>query len=307
MRISFLKWTFIVGKYAKSVLIIVISAILLIAGGYIFAMQGNEAEAITITEGSAAGQTEASAGDVAKNQSGGDSRVGNGAGSQSGGKAEGQSGGDAGDRGGGHAGGDGVQGEARQPNDGSGIIDDNPDLLKIHVYVTGAVNKPGVYTLEKYSMVVDAVEMAGGLTAEADEERINMVYKLENNAMLNILRKIDDASVKDDEEQPGEVPPDDNLYGDGLIISNDYGGPLIELKEIQSGAEINSKNADLININTAPKELLSTLSGIGAATADKIISYREKNNGFKTIEDLMKVSGIKQAKFDAIKDLISAD
>ena len=176
---------------------------------------------------------------------------------------------------------------------------------KIYVYVTGAVNRPGVYGLEKSSMIVEAVEAAGGLTREADEENINMVYRLEGNAMLNIKRKTNSGSEPGSPEIPeGEEWAEASQYGSGVRLTNDYDGQLIVLEDTNNNGPEANNGVKKISINNASKEVLSTLPGIGTATADKIITYREKNGAFKKIEDIMKVTGIKQAKFDAIKDLI---
>ena len=195
------------------------------------------------------------------------------------------------------------------------------DRDRIYVYVTGAVQKPGVYELARSSMVVDAVEIAGGFTDQADAENINMVYRLESNAMVNIKKKPlapsgnssgaagANAGMSDYPDTGAGVSAsgDDDqnsseLYGSAVEISYDYSGVLATGDNAAEGAE--GDVVRRININTATAEQLATLPGIGKATADSIIAYRGKQK-FNRIEDLMKVSGIKQAKFDAVKDLIS--
>jgi len=293
MRISVLKWTIIVGRYAKSVLLIGISAILLMTGCYIFTVQSVAADAITVVEGNNGAGVDTGTG-AAGAAALGDANDGSGAAAADG-AGEGQSGTQP--QTGGQAGEYGAA--AGEPGAGT----DGDDSNKVYIYVTGAVVKPGVYALEKSSMVVDAVEMAGGLTAEADEENINMVYKLESNAMLNIKRKtveVPAQSAADD----GEADSGDELYGSGVTITSDYDGQLIEMESDDGSTGGENGSESRMNINTASKELLATLPGIGSATANNIITYREKNGGFSKIEDIMKVSGIKQAKFDAIKDLI---
>ena len=212
---------------------------------------------------------------------------------------------------------------------GGGANNPIPDQEKIYVYVTGAVQKPGVYELARSSMVIDAVELAGGFTEQADAENINMVYRLESNAMLNIKKKLPYAAggaggtggesgeggtgagingnAGGDANASGEASGavgqnSSELYGSAAEIAYNYDGVLMTGDNAAEDAE--SPGARRVNINTAPAEELATLPGIGKSTADSIIAYRGKQK-FNRIEDLMKVSGIKQAKFDAVKDLIS--
>ena len=186
----------------------------------------------------------------------------------------------------------------------------------IYIYVTGAVRNPGVYEMPRFSMIVDAVHMAGGFTEQADVETMNMVYVLEKNALLNIKRK----PSADDETAGGSTqtastgkntgtsvsPP----YGDGVEISMEYDGVLLSDGKVGTGvptddAGVGGSEQRRINLNKATKEELTQLPGIGAATADKILAYRQQNGSFKAIEELMNISGIKQAKFDGLKDKVT--
>jgi len=193
---------------------------------------------------------------------------------------------------------------------------------RIYVYVTGAVKKPGVYALARSSMVIDAVEMAGGFNEHADAENINMVYRLESNAMLNIKRKplpepsgisfneglngdggTGGAANKNNETGANNGGFNNTpLYGSAVDINYNYDG--VVMTGDNAADNHDGPGARKININSANAEELATLPGIGKATADNIIAYRNKQM-FNRIEDLMKVSGIKQAKFDAVKDLIT--
>ena len=143
----------------------------------------------------------------------------------------------------------------------------------IWVYVVGEVKQPGVYALSSGAMVSEAIEAAGGFTEQGDAEAINLVAVLGENTMIKIPAK-------------GEHTEDSTW----LISGNTSG----------QAAQASGK----ININTASQEELCTLSGIGENTAKKIINYREANGPFKTIEDIMNVSGIKESAFSKIKDLI---
>ena len=135
----------------------------------------------------------------------------------------------------------------------------------IYVYICGEVNCPGVYEIKRGSILNDAVEMAGGMTSEAAKEDIDLVMILNNNITVKIPK-----------------------VGDELVtISSDTEGA----------------GTGLVNINTADRETLKTLPGIGDVMADSIIEYRQ-DNVFEEKEDLMKVKGIGQSKFDKVKDLI---
>ncbi len=139
----------------------------------------------------------------------------------------------------------------------------------IYVYIVGQVKCPGVYELTSGCMVSHAVEAAGGFSENADREAVNMVEVLTGNTMI-------------------KVPAQGESFSE-IIISGGLGGS-------------DTGNGDKVNINTAGAEELCTLSGIGESTAKKIISFRETNGNFETIEDIMDVPGIKEAKFLAIKE-----
>jgi competence protein ComEA len=181
----------------------------------------------------------------------------------------------------------------------------------IYVYVTGAVKNPGVYELARSSMIVDAVELAGGFTEQADAENVNMVYRLESNAMLNIKRKPEQSGADADADGGGSAPASASglaptaantarQYGDAAEISYGYDDILLS-----PDAAAGTGSEPRLNLNTATLAQLQTLPGIGEATAKKIIAYREKNQRFLQIEELMNISGIKQAKFDGLKDQVT--
>ena len=152
-------------------------------------------------------------------------------------------------------------------------IETKDEVEKIIVYITGAVNKVGVYELEENSRIKDIVEMAEGLKEEADLQKINLAGLLEDGMKIYIPFK----GEKENEQS------EDN--------------------EINNTANVENKKTK-ININTATQKELETLPGIGEATALKIVNYRKQNGKFSKIEDIKKVSGIGDSKFEKIKDLI---
>ena len=140
---------------------------------------------------------------------------------------------------------------------------------EIAVYITGEVKQPGVYYIESGLRLNDLIEICGGLTDKADLSDINLAEK------LNDSDKIDISSI------------------------------IVEKDEMNSISDIDNNN-DLININTASKEELKTLNGIGDTLANNIIEYRN-NCKFDTIEDILNVNGIGESKYDGIKEYICVD
>ena len=149
-------------------------------------------------------------------------------------------------------------------SDDSTKDDSNTD---IYVHICGAVINPGVYQVPAGTRVYQALELAGGSSDDAYLSGINLADKLADGQKVYI---------------PAEG---ENAEG---ILSIDSGG-------VQSV---------MININTASEAELMTLPGIGQSRAKDIINYRVKNGLFESINDIMKVSGIKEAAFEKIKDLI---
>ena len=138
---------------------------------------------------------------------------------------------------------------------------------QVYVYVTGAVANPGVYSLDEGLRVCDAVEAAGGLTEDADASTVNLARVLSDGEHIALPTK-------------AEVETALGSAGGAAVASS------------------------LVNINTADASALETLSGVGSATAQAIISDREQNGPFSTIEDLMRVDGIGEKKFAKLKDSI---
>jgi competence protein ComEA len=184
----------------------------------------------------------------------------------------------------------------------------------IKVYVVGCVNKPGIVTIEKGQMIHDAIVLAGGLTEEADSGNINMVYKLNENVMLCIKSKREvekevkqgsDKEAKTENKRLEEAASGSNAV---IVWKNGESAVIIGDGDDNNGTGTEEDNkTKLININTATADELDTLPGVGEATARDIIAFREKNGGFKKIEDIMRVPRIKQNRFDRIKDYITVE
>ena len=155
---------------------------------------------------------------------------------------------------------------------------------KIIVYITGEIKNKGIYELEENSRVSDIIQTAGGLTDKADISNINLAYMLEDGMKIDI-------------PQIGENNKE-NIDNENLYISKENNNI-----ESPNYSNQNSKN-NKININTASQTELENLPGIGKSTAIKIIDYRKEKGKFKSIEELKKVNGIGESKYNKIKELI---
>ncbi len=158
---------------------------------------------------------------------------------------------------------------------------ESDDQLKICVHVCGAVKNPGVYELPAGSRVYEAVQAAGGFSENADESYVNQAQQLPDAVQL-VIPTVDQVEAL----EQGELP------------QTDFTGSL----EAESAADDGK-----ININTASESQLCDIPGIGAVRASAIAAYRQEHGAFETIEDIMKVSGIKQGTYDKIKDSITVN
>lgn len=152
------------------------------------------------------------------------------------------------------------------------------EFKNIIVEIKGEVKSPNVYTMDYGSRVYDLVKKAGGFTEKADKLSINCSMKLKDEDCIIIYNK--------DEKERTSSP-----YANTDSSRNE-------------GSFNSSLSSGKININTAGKEELITLPGIGDVTAEKIIDYREKNGKFNSIEDLTKIDRIGEKTLDKFKDKI---
>ena len=159
------------------------------------------------------------------------------------------------------------------------------------VHICGAVSAPGVYELPAGSRIIDAVEAGGGFLPEADEACCNLAEEIVDGCQIYIMTKSESCADGQTEKKAGiQTSPDSDMQTtDRNVRSN--GAPALE--------------NGLVNLNTADVAALMTLPGIGESRAKAIISYREQHGAFAKIEDIMKISGIKQAAFSKIKDKIT--
>lgn len=148
------------------------------------------------------------------------------------------------------------------------------EAVAVFVYICGAVEAPGVYKLDSDSRVYEAIEQAGGVTGTAAGEALNQARLIVDGERIY-------------------VPTTEELEK-GIVDGS--------MPEV-TGTDNNTEGK--ININTALKEELKLLPGIGDAKAGSIVSYRDENGAFQSIEELMMVEGIKEGVFNKIKDNIT--
>lgn len=150
------------------------------------------------------------------------------------------------------------------------------------VYVTGAVKNPGVYEVAAGSRVYEALKAAGGFTANANQEAVNLAAKLQDGEQVKFF-------MKGEAVRQAAVPPSGTAPQAGTVNS----------------AAPRAAPSGRININTASQSELESIRGVGPKTAQSIIDYRTQNGSFKRVEDIMNVKGIGEKKFDSMKDQIS--
>lgn len=143
-----------------------------------------------------------------------------------------------------------------------------PTVTEVVAHAAGAVTDPGVYTLAAGARVADLVDAAGGARPRADLDRINLAAPLGDGAQIYVPR-LGEATPPTAEAPAGPAAP------------------------------------SLVDLNTAGSEELETLPGIGPATAAAIIQHRQDNGPFTSVDDLVTVSGIGDAKMAAVRDLVT--
>ncbi len=163
------------------------------------------------------------------------------------------------------------------------------EVKLLGVHVSGAVRNPDqVWFLPEGSRIADAIEAAGGALKTADLKRLNLAAYLADSMRIYV-------PFLEDESDP-------YTGMEGFVT---MGGSDAEGSGSEKNTSMNLGEADLTNINLATKIELMTLPGIGETYADRIIRYREENGPFQSIEEIMKVEGIGEKKFEQLKYYIT--
>lgn len=153
------------------------------------------------------------------------------------------------------------------------------EVPEVTVYVTGAVQKPGLVTVPEGTRIAAAVEACGGMLPTAAKESINFAQVLKDGQQITVPER---------QQLPAQA-----ISGTASAAA--------QAKTVAAGGTVSS---GLVNINTADEKLLDTLPGIGPAMAKRIIEYRETQGPFTAIEELKRVKGIGEAKFAKLKNKV---
>ena len=151
----------------------------------------------------------------------------------------------------------------------------------LQVFVCGAVINPGVYRLKKQARIYEAVEAAGGFGTDADRDWLNMAEVVQDGEKIRVYTAEETQKLRAS-----------GLEDPGLAASPGMSSEV-------------SGTGEKINLNTATREQLMSLPGIGEAKADAVIAYRKERGRFQNIEEIMNINGIKEAVFFKIKDRIT--
>ena len=183
---------------------------------------------------------------------------------------------------------------------------------KIAVHICGAVNQPGVYYLKKDQRLYEGIQKAGGFRKDADADYLNQAMGLEDGMKITVPTKeeIENTVISQTENVENVKHELSDSFADAYIQQEEF------TKEVAIESEYLQKNdnegknevkeqSGKIDLNTADEAQLCTLPGIGASRAKSIIVYRQEYGLFQKIEDVMKVSGIKEAAFEKIKDYVT--
>jgi len=203
--------------------------------------------------------------------------------------------------------------------DSSGLTEQNKgksggESKDIFIHVIGSVKNPGVVKIPAGSRIENALQASGGAKEDADLEMVNLAYKLEDGQQVYIPAKEKLPKTKTTEKKnagtlvnnPAKssqkpIPGVQTAQTSGAKTVSSSGGGVKADELVKAG----DNKGSLININTAGLTELDSLQGIGPATAQKIIDYRNTSGGFKASEDIMKVKGIGKSKYEQIKNKIT--
>lgn len=173
--------------------------------------------------------------------------------------------------------------EDKEDEEKDGTKATEEETPQIYVDVGGAVNTPRVVCIPEGARVFEAIEAAGGISADAETKYINMAAECSDGEKIY---------VPDQEEMAAAQSGEDT---EGLFAS--------EMEE-QTGSGSQDDNGT-VNINTATSEELQTLDGIGPAMASRIIEYRQTNGDFTSVDDLGNVSGIGEKTLEKLRPHVS--
>ncbi|MBQ7031037.1 MAG: helix-hairpin-helix domain-containing protein [Bacilli bacterium] len=173
---------------------------------------------------------------------------------------------------------------------------------KFYVEIKGAVKNPGVYEVDSTNIINDIVKLSGGFTKKAYTKNINLSRKVSNELVIYVYTETEYKKAIEKEAQP---ICECATYDISNCVNNVVSEIVSSDKDTSFENDIKQENNKLVNINSASKEELMTVSGIGESKADNIIEYRTANGSFKSIEEIKNVNGIGDSLYEKIKDSIT--
>ncbi len=174
-----------------------------------------------------------------------------------------------------------------------------------YVYVCGAVKEPGVYPITADMRVCDAVKLAGGFSPEADEEWLNQAAAVSDGQKLYIYTTEETDLMRASGMSAEGLSGTSDAAASGSAGSASADGTDSTAAAGAGTGTSGTEDSGKVNLNTAARDELMTLPGIGESKADAILSYREEHGAFASIEEIQNISGIKSGVFSQIKDFIT--
>ena len=194
------------------------------------------------------------------------------------------------------------------------LAEKEPEVVeeKCLVDIKGYIENTGLYEVNCDSRVNDIITLAGGLKEDADTSVINLSKKIKDGMVIVIYSKEEvnnfieikqEETIKEEKCKTSSVVVNDACITKNERVDNE------NIVNTNTNEQVNNEEVDntpkIVSINTATKEELMTLKGVGESKALAIIAYREENGPFTNIEDIKNVKGIGEKMFDAIKDYIT--
>lgn len=196
-------------------------------------------------------------------------------------------------------------------NDNSLEVEDgssDDEITDVYVDLKGEVVNPGVYMISSDKKIIDVINMAGGLTDNADTSLINLAKSVKDEMVVIIYSKNDviNAKYKNDNKIKSDSIKEDILLGvvNDACLNNNSESNKKDTSDVKDTNDNDISNGK-VNINTASISDFQKLSGIGEGRAKAIVEYREEHGSFRSIEDIKNVSGIGDSLYEKIKDYIT--
>ena len=177
------------------------------------------------------------------------------------------------------------------------------EIKTVKVDVKGEVSKPGVYALEEGKRINDAINLSGGLTENADTSLLNLSKVLKDEMVIIVYNKDKIEQIKKEVATPKTII--EYIEKECVCPDTINDACMVETNSNDDKKDIIDTTNGKVNINTATKDILLTIKGIGETKADAIIKYRSEVGLFKDINEIKNISGIGESTFEKIKDNIT--